>query len=131
MEFVEANPHVATQNHEQPQQHEDGQDDDRVDPAEPPAALDLLPGCLGVRSRGHARLSKRTVFLSAPALHAPPTDERQARGPRFVRRPRLGAPILLPPDAADGGSNPRRSTSRTIVDLSAIGAIHARHDDAE
>ncbi len=38
------------QDHEQPQQHEYGQDDDRVDPAEAPAALDLLPCRFGIRA---------------------------------------------------------------------------------
>jgi hypothetical protein len=56
VELVEAHPHVAAQNHEQPQQREAGQDDDRVDPAEARAPLELLTGCLGVRSRGHAWL---------------------------------------------------------------------------
>ena len=65
MQLVEAHPHVAAQNNEEPEQHEDGQDDNCVDPAVAPAARNLLSGRFRVGPRRHIRLSKRLAPLPA------------------------------------------------------------------
>jgi hypothetical protein len=84
VQFVEADPHVAAENHQRPQQYENGQDDDCVDPSKPPAAFDLLPGSFGVGACGHTG-SAASVIAGEKRSDGPASLARSPSAPAICR----------------------------------------------
>ncbi len=87
MEFVELDAHVAAQHHDGPEQREHAQDDHDVDPAEAPAALDLLAGGRGIGAGIHREAIAADPDIVTRRLGAGRSRRRRRTARRLQPRP--------------------------------------------